>query len=136
MKPGAHWWKLALAAGMLAIAADMDRERKAEVQWMLDDILRAVHQTLTQTETMAMIREKIRAELRPQTASVVHPLPPVVPVNEARRAANAFDARGRPVQWLHGLYRPDRYQYEMQLSRVGSIDAKLWVSDELSAQFH
>ena len=23
MKPGAHWWKLALAAGMLAIAADM-----------------------------------------------------------------------------------------------------------------
>jgi GntR family transcriptional regulator len=46
------------------------------------------------------------------------------------------DTADRPVQWLHGLYRPDRYQYEMQLSRVGSIDAKLWVSDELSAQFH
>jgi GntR family transcriptional regulator len=46
------------------------------------------------------------------------------------------DAADRPVQWLHGLYRPDRYQYEMQLSRVGGIDAKLWVSDELSAQFH
>jgi len=46
------------------------------------------------------------------------------------------DTRGRPVQWLHGLYRPDRYQYEMQLSRVGSIDAKVWVSKALHAQFH
>lgn len=47
-----------------------------------------------------------------------------------------FDEDDRPVQWLHGLYRPDRYQYEMQLSRVGSIDAKVWVSTELTAQFH
>lgn len=34
-----------------------------------------------------------------------------------------YDEDERPVQWLHGLYRPDRYTYEMQLSRVGSIDA-------------
>ena len=47
-----------------------------------------------------------------------------------------LDEQDRPVQWLHGLYRPDRYQYEMQLSRVGSIDAKVWVSTELTAQFH
>jgi len=47
-----------------------------------------------------------------------------------------FDVNERPVQWLQGLYRPDRYQYEMQLSRVGGIDAKVWVSDELAAQFH
>ena len=47
-----------------------------------------------------------------------------------------YDTQERPVQWLQGLYRPDRYQYEMQLSRVGNIDAKLWVSTELSAQFH
>jgi GntR family transcriptional regulator len=46
------------------------------------------------------------------------------------------DESGRPVQWLHGLYRPDRYEYQMELSRVGSIDAKVWVSRELSAQFH
>jgi GntR family transcriptional regulator len=46
------------------------------------------------------------------------------------------DDQGRPVQWLHGLYRPDRYEYQMQLSRVGDIDAKVWVSHELSAQFH
>jgi GntR family transcriptional regulator len=47
-----------------------------------------------------------------------------------------FDIDERPVQWLQGLYRPDRYQYEMQLSRVGGIDAKVWVSQDLSAQFH
>jgi uncharacterized membrane-anchored protein YjiN (DUF445 family) len=32
-------------------------------QGLLDDILRAMHQTLTQAETMTVIREKIRAEL-------------------------------------------------------------------------
>lgn len=47
-----------------------------------------------------------------------------------------YDEHERPVQWLHGLYRPDRYEYQMQLSRVGSIDAKVWVSQELSANFH
>ena len=47
-----------------------------------------------------------------------------------------FDANERPVQWLQGLYRPDRYQYEMQLSRVGGIAAKIWASTELAAQFH
>jgi len=47
-----------------------------------------------------------------------------------------YDEDERPVQWLHGLYRPDRYEYRMQLSRVGSIDAKVWVSQELTANFH
>jgi GntR family transcriptional regulator len=46
-----------------------------------------------------------------------------------------FDAQERPVQWLQGLYRPDRYQYRMQLSRVGDIDAQVWVSKELTPQF-
>ena len=47
-----------------------------------------------------------------------------------------FDQFDRPLQWLNGLYRPDRYEYQMQLSRVGSINAKVWVSKELSARFH
>ncbi|MBI3367359.1 MAG: GntR family transcriptional regulator [Burkholderiales bacterium] len=47
-----------------------------------------------------------------------------------------LDEAGRPVQLLHGLYRPDRYQYEMQLSRVDSVDTKVWVSSELAAPFH
>ena len=47
-----------------------------------------------------------------------------------------FDTRDRPVQYLHGLYRQDRYEYQMQLSRVGDIDAKVWVGREATAQFH
>ncbi len=51
-------------------------------------------------------------------------------------AAWSTTTPSRPVQWLHGFYRPDRYTYEMQLSRVGSIDAKVWVSKDVSAQFN
>lgn len=47
-----------------------------------------------------------------------------------------YDVDDKPVQWLHGLYRPDRYEYVMQLSRVGSIDAKVWVSNDVAAHFH
>jgi GntR family transcriptional regulator len=39
-----------------------------------------------------------------------------------------FDRRDRPVQWLLGLYRPDRYEYRTELSRVGRIDARVWVN--------
>ncbi len=61
-----------------------------------------------------------------------------VDVGSALLAVNRLirDDRDRPVQWLQGLYRPDRYQYEMQLSRVGDVDAKLWLSTGLSAPFH
>ena len=54
----------------------------------------------------------------------------------AGRDAPGARRQERPVQLLQGLYRPDRYQYQLQLSRVGGIDAKVWVSEELSAQFH
>ncbi len=43
-----------------------------------------------------------------------------------------FDANDRPVQWLHGLYRPDRYEYQMDVSQVGSIDARISVKESLS----
>ena len=61
-----------------------------------------------------------------------------LPVGSALLAVHRliYDDGERPVQWLHGLYRPDRYEYEMQLSRVGTVDAKVWVSKDLSAQFH
>ena len=45
-------------------------------------------------------------------------------------ARRVCDEDGRPVQWLQGLYRPDRYRYEMELSRVGRLDARVWVSRE------
>ncbi|HEY6511592.1 MAG TPA: GntR family transcriptional regulator [Burkholderiaceae bacterium] len=39
-----------------------------------------------------------------------------------------FDQHGQPVQWLLGLYRPDRYQVCVELARVGGVEAKVWVS--------
>ena len=42
-----------------------------------------------------------------------------------------FDAQDKPVQWLHGLYRPDRYEYQLEVSQVGSIDARISVKDTL-----
>ncbi|NBO14594.1 MAG: GntR family transcriptional regulator [Betaproteobacteria bacterium] len=40
-----------------------------------------------------------------------------------------FDVHDRPVQWLEGLYRPDRYEYHMEVSSVGSVDARIAVKD-------
>ena len=42
-----------------------------------------------------------------------------------------FDSPDKPVQWLHGLYRPDRYEYQLEVSQVGSIDARISVKDAL-----
>jgi GntR family transcriptional regulator len=47
-----------------------------------------------------------------------------------------YDEHERPVQWLHGLYRPDRYEYEMTLSPGGGIDARVWVSREEASPAH
>ena len=41
-----------------------------------------------------------------------------------------FDAQDRPVQWLEGLYRPDRYEYLMEVSRIGGVDARISVKDQ------
>lgn len=39
------------------------------------------------------------------------------------------DQAKRPVQLLRGLYRPDRYQYRMKLTRGGEDIPRIWVSD-------
>jgi GntR family transcriptional regulator len=38
-----------------------------------------------------------------------------------------LDTRRRPVQLLRGLYRPDRYEYRMHLSRSGGDEPRVWV---------
>jgi GntR family transcriptional regulator len=50
-----------------------------------------------------------------------------VPVGAALLSVTrvVHDADGRPVQLLQGLYRPDRYEYEMELSQVGGVDARI-----------
>jgi len=54
-----------------------------------------------------------------------------VPVGAALLAVRrlVFDADDRPVLWLHGLYRPDRYEYLMEMSKVGDIQAKISVKE-------
>ncbi len=37
-----------------------------------------------------------------------------------------FDQHGRPVEYIAILYRPDRYQYRMKLTRVQGPATKLW----------
>ena len=38
-----------------------------------------------------------------------------------------YGPRRRPVQLLLGLYRPDRYEYRMELSRSGGARPRVWV---------
>jgi GntR family transcriptional regulator len=37
-----------------------------------------------------------------------------------------FDQNDRPVEYLHALYRPDVYEYQMNMSRVEGEEAALW----------
>ncbi|MFQ5625125.1 MAG: GntR family transcriptional regulator [Methyloligellaceae bacterium] len=37
-----------------------------------------------------------------------------------------YDQNERPVEFIRGLYRPDRYQYRMMLSRVGDEMSRSW----------
>lgn len=43
-----------------------------------------------------------------------------------------YDTEDRPVQLLHGLYRPDRYEYQMELSQVGGVEARIVAKEILS----
>ena len=37
-----------------------------------------------------------------------------------------YDQEGRAVEYITGLYRPDRYQVDMDLERVSEADARRW----------
>ena len=52
-----------------------------------------------------------------------------VPVGSALLAVRrlVFDLDDRPVMWLQGLYRPDRYEYHLEMSRSGAVDARIAV---------
>lgn len=43
-----------------------------------------------------------------------------------------YDTSERPVQLLYGLYRPDLYEYRMEISQVGDVDAQILVKANLS----
>ena len=44
-----------------------------------------------------------------------------------------YGAADRPVQLLRGLYRPDRYEYHMHLTRSGGDTPRIWISGERTA---
>ena len=44
-----------------------------------------------------------------------------------------FDQNDRPVEYLHALYRPDIYEYQMSMSRVEGENAALWTPDATRA---
>jgi GntR family transcriptional regulator len=43
-----------------------------------------------------------------------------------------YGEKGRPVQLLRGLYRPDRYEYHMHLTRSSGDTPRVWVSRDPS----
>jgi GntR family transcriptional regulator len=57
-----------------------------------------------------------------------------VPIGAALLAVRrlVFDIHDKPVQCLDGLYRPDRYEYQLEISQVGSIDARISVKVKLA----
>jgi len=55
-----------------------------------------------------------------------------VPVGAALLAVRrvVLDHTGRPIQLLHGQYRPDRYEYRMELTPGSGDSANVWVENE------
>lgn len=44
-----------------------------------------------------------------------------------------LDQASRPVEYLHALYRPDIYEYQLTMSRVEGVAATLWSPDAATA---
>ncbi|MCB2029599.1 MAG: UTRA domain-containing protein, partial [Rhodoferax sp.] len=96
------------------------------------DLLRKPILRLIEETGVEMGRARQTVSARQADASVARELD--VAVGTALLAVHrlVFDVNERPVQWLHGLYRPDRYEYQMDVSQVGSVDARISVKESLS----
>ncbi|MCZ4315790.1 GntR family transcriptional regulator [Comamonadaceae bacterium G21597-S1] len=96
------------------------------------DLLRKPILRLIEETGVEMGRARQTVSARQADASVARELD--VAVGTALLAVHrlVFDVNDRPVQWLHGLYRPDRYEYQMDVSQVGSVDARISVKESLS----
>lgn len=81
--------------------------------------------------TIGMAQQNVSAKLADAQVAILLDVSLGSALLSVRRLV--FDAEERPIQLLFGLYRPDRYQYEMKLSRMGGIDARVWVDAELVA---
>ena len=99
-------------------------------------LARAITRRKLQTKPMVLLLEeggvKIGNASQTLSASLAdHSVAPLlnVAIGSPLLAVNrtVFSVEGSPVQYLRGLYRPDRYEYQMHLSRVGTA-ARIWVT--------
>lgn len=77
-------------------------------------------------------RQTISARLADTDIAGLLEVPVGAPLLAVRRLV--LDVDGRPVQWLQGLYRPDRYEYRMDLWRGGDEEARVWVQKDEAAR--
>jgi GntR family transcriptional regulator len=77
-------------------------------------------------------RQTITARLADTDVAALLDVPVGAPLLAVRRLV--LDVEGRPVQWLRGLYRPDRYEYRMDLWRGGDEEARIWVQKDEAAR--
>jgi GntR family transcriptional regulator len=69
-------------------------------------------------------RQVITARLADSEVAALLNVPVGAPLLAVKRLVREAD--GRPVQLLQGLYRPDRYEYRMDLWRAGDEEARVW----------
>ncbi|QHI97571.1 UTRA domain-containing protein [Xylophilus rhododendri] len=102
------------------------------------DLAPAVEKTVLQEMPMlvALERHGVRVVSADQTLGaaladlhVAEALRVAAGVPLLRVSRVAVDDQGRPVQFLTGLYHPERYEYHMQLSRVGDA-TKVWIEND------
>ncbi|MDX1669173.1 MAG: GntR family transcriptional regulator [Limnobacter sp.] len=73
---------------------------------------------------VAKAKQSINAKLADATVSYALGVPVGAPLLSIIRVA--YDENGRPVQLLKGLYRPDRYDYRVELSRKQIKGQSAW----------
>ncbi len=76
-------------------------------------------------------RQTMSARLADTGVASLLDVPVGAPLLAVRRLV--LDVDGLPVQWLQGLYRPDRYEYRMDLWRGGDEEARVWYRKDEAA---
>ncbi len=73
-------------------------------------------------------RQSVSARLADAGVASALQVPVGAPLLAVTRVVH--DVQGRPVQLLRGLYRPDRYDYRMDLERTDEDGVRVWVHRE------
>ncbi len=77
--------------------------------------------------TVASASQSISATLAEPEVATALAVPAGSPLIDLHRIVR--DSEGRPVEFIHALYRPDRYRLEMSMRRVEGEDGKTWSSE-------